>query len=100
MLFGNMPRDGGHLFLTVEEAAELRSRHPTEDYVRRFVGADELISGKQRYCLWIEDSDAEKAMADLFIATRMELVAANRRQSPASSTRDFAARPYRFVQIG
>jgi hypothetical protein len=100
MLFGNMPRDGGHLFLTSEEAVEVRSRQTTEHFVRRFVGADELISGKPRYCLWIEDADVKTAMADSFVSRRLELVAANRRQSPASSTRDFAAKPYRFVQIG
>ena len=100
MLFGNMPRDGGHLFLTSEEAVEVRSRQTTEHFVRRFVGADELISGKPRYCLWIEDADVKTAMADSFVARRLELVAANRRQSPASSTRDFAAKPHRFVQIG
>ena len=100
MLFGNMPRDGGHLFLTSDEAIEVRSRHTTEHFVRRFVGADELISGKPRYCLWIEDADVKTAMADSFVGKRLELVAANRRQSPASSTRDFAAKPYRFVQIG
>jgi len=99
MLFGNMPRDGGYLFLSGDEARKLRECPQTNSYVRRFVGSEELINGKQRYCLWIEDSDAESAKLDPFIANRLALVAAKRLQSPAGSTRDFAKRPHRFVQI-
>jgi len=100
MLFGNMPRDGGHLFLSVEEANQLRQDPQTRRYVRRFVGSEELINGKLRYCLWIEDGDAKAATECVFIAKRLALVSENRLQSPAGSTRDFAKRPHRFVQIG
>lgn len=100
MLFGNMPRDGGHLFLSTDEADDLRRNPQTSAYVKRFVGAEELIHGKQRYCLWIDDEDAVTAKKSTFIADRLALVAKNRLQSQAGSTRDFAKRPYRFVQIG
>jgi hypothetical protein len=99
MLFGNMPRDGGHLFLTSEEAGRLRSDQDSRGFVRRFVGSEELIGGKLRYCLWIEDSDLGRATINPFVSRRLELVAANRRESQAKSTRDFAAKPHRFVQI-
>ncbi|NUJ81460.1 class I SAM-dependent DNA methyltransferase [Methylocystis sp. FS] len=99
MLFGNMPRDGGHLFLTTQEARELRRDSVTNSYVRRFLGSDELINGKLRFCLWIEDSEADAARTDALIAGRLALVADNRRRSPAESTRAFANSPHRFVQI-
>ena len=99
MLFGNMPRDGGHLFLTTEEARELRRNAATSSYVRRFLGSDELINGKLRFCLWIEDGEAEAASTHALIAERLALVADNRRRSPAKSTRAFADFPHRFVQI-
>jgi hypothetical protein len=99
MLFGNMPRDGGHLFLSADEAAALRQDPQTHSYVRQFVGSEELINGKQRYCLWVEDEEVETATRSFFIASRFGLVAENRLQSPAGSTRDFAKRPHRFVQI-
>jgi hypothetical protein len=100
MLFGNMPRDGGYLFLSTDEADELIQSPQTRRYVRRFVGSEELINGKQRFCLWIEDYDAEAAKKNAFINERLAFVTKNRLQSPADSTRDFAARPHRFVQIG
>jgi hypothetical protein len=99
MLFGNMPRDGGYLFLNNDEASSLKQAKETRPYVRHFVGSEELINGKQRYCLWIEDSEAKSAKQSDFIANRLALVAKNRSQSPAASTRDFASRPHRFVQI-
>ena len=100
MLFGNMPRDGGHLFLSADEAFELKKNPQTRPYVRQFVGAEELINGKQRYCLWIEDQDAKAVRQNSFIAHRLSLVSENRLRSGASSTREFANRPHRFVQIG
>ena len=88
------------MFLTTGEANALKGKVGTCVYVRRFVGAEELINGKQRYCLWIEDRDAGAARQDEFIAKRLTLVAENRLQSPAGSTKEFAAYPHRFVQIG
>lgn len=58
-----------------------------------------MINGKQRYCLWIADKDAEKAGQSQFIQQRLNLVAENRKKSEAASTKDFAKQPHRFVQI-
>jgi hypothetical protein len=99
MLFGNMPRDGGNLFLSADEATILKRGHQTSHYVRRFVGSEELINGKQRYCLWIEDHDLRAASECELIVSKLALVAEDRAKSPAPSTRDFAKRPHRFVQI-
>ncbi len=99
MLFGNMPRDGGHLFLDVTTANKLKTDPHTRQFVKKFMGSEELINGKQRYCLWIEDQDASVAKASPFISERLNLVAENRKESPAESTRYFADRPHRFVQI-
>lgn len=99
MFFGNMPRDGGHLFLDAGEAADLSSDPNAARYVRKFVGSEELINGRHRYCLWIEDSHASQAGLHPFIKERLALVSENRRASNAESTRDFASKPHRFVQI-
>jgi hypothetical protein len=99
MLFGNMPRDGGHLFLEQDEATELKKASSTRGYVRKFVGSEELINGKLRYCLWIDDEKLEDAKQSPLIRERLARVAENRLRSPAGSTRDFARKPHRFVQI-
>ncbi len=100
MLFGNMPRDGGHLFLDSDVAAKVKTEDPVaRQFIQKFVGSEEMINGKMRYCLWIEDQDAEAAKQSDFIAKRLKLVAANRMESEAESTRKFASQPHRFVQI-
>jgi hypothetical protein len=99
MLFGNMPRDGGHLFLDADVVDELRKDSGASQFVRRFVGSEELINGAKRYCLWIEDDEVDYARSNAIISKRLELVVANREDSKAESTRDFARRPHRFVQI-
>ena len=100
MLFGNMPRDGGHLFMDSDLAAKLMAEDvAARPFIKRFVGSEELINGKQRYCLWIDDSQTEAAKKSEFILQRLTLVTENRRNSEAESTRQFAARPHRFVQV-
>lgn len=100
MLFGNMPRDGGHLFLDSDLAEKIASEDQiAQPFIKRFIGSDELINGRLRYCLWIGDHEAGNANKSEFVAQRLRLVAENRSQSNAESTRQFASRPHRFVQI-
>jgi len=100
MLFGNMPRDGGHLCLsTLEYKDAIRQNPDTIRFVCRYAGSDEMIKGKLRYCLWIEDKDIEIVRKIPFIDERLARVAAMRSESNAVSTRNFAKKPSRFVQI-
>lgn len=100
MLFGNMPRDGGQLFLSEDLVQKVRAEDQVAmSFIRRFVGSEELINGRLRYCLWIEDSEVDVASKSAFIAQRLQLVTDNRLKSDAESTRQFAKKPHRFVQI-
>lgn len=100
MLFGNMPRDGGHLFLDSDLAAKIMAKDAiARPFIKRFVGSDEMINGRLRYCLWIEDDEVGDAKKSDFIVRRLEAVAESRSKSDAESTRQFASRPHRFVQI-
>lgn len=99
MLFGNMPRDGGHLLMGSDLGSQMTANDTVQPYVKGFMGSDELINGKQRYCLWIGDDKVESAKKIDFIAERLKLVVDNRSMSDAESTRQFAQKPHRFVQI-
>ncbi|KMS54569.1 class I SAM-dependent DNA methyltransferase [Sphingobium cupriresistens] len=99
MLFGNMPRDGGHLSLNFEEKSDFLRVYPeAKAYVARYLGAEELINGTLRYCLWIEDSEADAASKILGIQSRLDQVAKMRAASSAASTQKYARTPHRFVQ--
>jgi hypothetical protein len=100
MVMGSMPRDGGNLILDQDEVRRLVGSAPfATDWVRRYVGSNELINGIERYCLWIGDADAPKAQKLDEVAKRLEAVAEMRRSSPLASTNEFANRPHRFVYL-
>lgn len=100
MLFGNMPRDGGNLLMDTGLARKVMADDAVaRSFIKSFIGSEELINGKLRYCLWIENDEVDAANASEFIAQRLKLVAENRSNSPAESTRGFAKKPHRFVQI-
>ncbi|MFL9609160.1 class I SAM-dependent DNA methyltransferase [Methylobacillus sp. Pita2] len=100
MLLGNMPKDGGNLILSKDEAVALVDRFEgARPFIYGFYGSQELIRGAGRYCLWITDDDAERAASIPPIRDRLKAVARMRLDSPAKSTRDFANRPHRFKQI-
>ena len=66
--------------------------------IRKFVGSDEFINGKQRYCLWIEDQDLSLAMSQPGFAARFAQVR-RKRSSPKSGPRAKAAAdtPHQFA---
>jgi hypothetical protein len=99
MLFGNMPRDGGNLLMDSELASKMMAETAIRPFIKGFMGSDELINGKLRYCLWIENTESDVATKSEFIAQRLRMVAENRNNSDAESTRQFAKQPHRFVQI-
>ena len=54
MVFGSMANDGGNLILSQEERDELIRKYPqVEPYIKSFLGAEEFINNKKRYCLWL-----------------------------------------------
>jgi hypothetical protein len=100
MLFGNMPRDGGNFILSCSERENILRQYPELDrFIRPYLGSEEMIQGKLRWCVWVEDQDSGFASQHAYLRGVMERVRQFRLASDAGSTRDFAARPYRFVQI-
>lgn len=100
MLLGNMPKDGGYLILTRDEAAALKRDFPQAGkFVYGFYGSYELIRGVGRFCLWIPDGDVQEAATIPPIAARLNGVTKMRLSSPAHSTQVYADRPHRFRQI-
>jgi hypothetical protein len=100
MITGSMPRDGGHLLLSQNDAREISSSHPEiQNLIRPYIGTDELVNGKQRKCFWIEDSEIKIAMSVPDISSRLQRVSEMRAASTLDSTKEFADRPHRFVYL-
>lgn len=100
MITGSMPRDGGHLILSFDEAIALVQSCPeSATLIRPYVGTDELVNGSQRFCLWIEDDQLPIAIANVDIANKLQNVRLMRTKSPLDSTQEYADRPHRFVYL-
>ncbi|KQY95918.1 lactate dehydrogenase [Caulobacter sp. Root1455] len=100
MVFGNMPRDAGYLLMDDDERRELIRTNPASgQYLKWFQGADDFISGRHRACVWVDEKGFAEASAIPELAARFDGVKRTRLESNAESTRSFAAKPYRFVQI-
>ena len=100
MDLGNMPKDGGHLLLSANEAdLAMRQEPAIAKYIFDFVGSQEFVKGIVRKCLWIEDQQVAEAERMPLVAKRLAGVRAMRLASDAESTRDYADRPHRFKQI-
>lgn len=99
MEYGNKPTDGGHLIFSPEEKDDLLRDFPeASKFIKRFMGSEEAVKGKVRFCLWVSDSDAEEAAAIPPLKARFDAVAAFRAESKAAQTRPSAAYPHRFRQ--
>ncbi len=100
LTFGNMPNDGGHLILEPAERDTLLAAEPeAARFLRRFVGADELLNGKVRFALWVNDVGKTEAMTCPLIAERIERVASYRLESKRAATRKLATAPHRFGEV-
>lgn len=100
MIFGNMPRDGGHLLMTTDEKNELISREPeAAKWVKKILGAEEFINGKDRYCLWLKDASISELNKLPLVSARLDAIRKTRESSAAQSTRSYAKHPHLFVQI-
>ena len=97
MIRGNMANDGGHLVLSSAERLSIVAQAPAaSEFIKRMVGSKELIAGRYKYCLWIENNRMEDARQIGELARRFELVRANR-EAGGQQAREYATRPHRFV---
>jgi hypothetical protein len=100
MTLGSFPKDGGALLLSATERDMILNESPeSEPYLKRFMGPDEFINDKARYCLWITDQQAASADAIPAVHDRLQRVVTARLTSTKPATQKFASKPHRFVEI-
>ena len=100
MSLGNMPKDGGNLILSPDEARSILETYPNSHrFIKRYIGSSEFIRGAERFCIWVEDKKAEEAYEISEFRRRFNLVAEMRLESGAESTREWAKYPWKFKQV-
>jgi hypothetical protein len=96
MITGNAAYDGGHLFLTSNEARALTRSSPAAGaLLRRASGTSEFVDGVTRYCLWLDDADLPVARSVPEISERIDRVLEYRRAGGEVAV-TLTSRPHQF----
>ena len=96
---GSGALDGGNLILSREERAQLiLDDERIKPFIRNYTGSNEFINGIERYCLWIEDSELEKALTIPLLKERIEAVEEFRRNA-GTRAQTAVSRPHKFAWI-
>ena len=97
MGIGNQPIDGGYYLFTPEEKEAFLAQEPgAAPYFHPWLGAEELIKGKKRFCLWLGDIAPNILRTLPHCMERVEKVRAFRAASKRTSTLKLSETPRRF----
>ena len=100
MVWGNKPTDGGSLVVSLDEKRLMeKADERANKYIRPYLGAAEFIRGLERFCIWVEDDEADDARRVAGFSQRFDRVREFRASSKAAETRPAADYPHRFRQI-
>jgi hypothetical protein len=84
-------RTTSNLILDGDERTATLARAPSlKEWLRPYVGGDELISGEWRWCLWLKDAKPSELASSPELKARLDRVRAGRLKSPTASVREFA----------
>ena len=97
--YGSKASDGGYLVVREAEYAEVLKDPIAAKYVRPYIGSDELINGKDRWCLWLVDVEPRDLSKSALLRERIAGVRAERAKSKAKTTREYPHH-HLFRQIG
>ncbi len=98
--YGSKPVDGGHLALDSKAGTHGLDQDPTASrYLRRFVGAREMLHNIERWCLWLPDLTSADIKASLELRDRLDAVRKVREASKKEVTREIARTPHLFAEI-
>lgn len=93
---GNQPTDGGNLLVTPDQHDSVAGDLIAARYLRRFVGARELIHDLPRWCLWLVDASTADIDASPVLRERVAAVRKMREASSKAATVKKAATSHLF----
>ena len=100
MILGNQPYEGGFLIFDNDGLSKL-SLSPYERCLitRRLLGSNEVINGRTRFCLWIDDDSLSVAKAIPSVSTQIERVKEWRQKSDRPATRSMSNHAHQFCEM-
>jgi hypothetical protein len=99
MTNGSQPQDGGGLIVEAEQLHEVEADPIARKYLKRLVGAHDMLRNEMRHCLWLVGAPPEDLRASRLIQERLEVVRQARAGSPTAGAREKAKTPAIFLSI-
>jgi hypothetical protein len=100
MVFGSMPNEGGFLLLNNGEKDEILEKEPKlSKFIKKILGSQEFLNGKDRWCLWLIDATSEDIENSEVLMQVCNLVKEHRLKSSNKDTREMAETPHLFWYI-
>ena len=97
MKSGNQPIDNGYYLFTEQEKEEFLACEPeAQEYFYRFIGGQEFLNGKSRWCLWLGNLSFNELKNLPKCRERVDAVRNFRLASKRISTIKLAEKPTRF----
>lgn len=97
MIKGSSPGDGGNLILSESEAEEILIKYPkAKRFIKKYLGADEFLYDKLRYCIWVDKKDVDLAYSLTPLKNRFEKCKQFRLESQKEATRKKGETPHEF----
>ncbi|MDP3210184.1 DNA methyltransferase [Methylotenera sp.] len=97
IVLGSSPKDDGNLLLTKDEKNLLLDNFPEySKFIKKYIGTDEFLYSRPRWCLWLRDYTLEELMKLPFISDRLTRVSKFRQDSTKAATRESASIPHLF----
>ena len=97
MTKGSQPTDDGNLIIEADEYEDFITKEPNANkFIRPFVGAQEFLNKKKRWCLWLVGASPSELKALSEVRKRVEAVREFRLKSKKEATRKKADMPTLF----
>ena len=99
MIVGSCPADGGGFIIEAEAYDSFIRNEPlAKKYIRPYIGSEEFINGKKRYCLWLKDCPNDELSKMPLVKSRVDIVRDFRLASAKEATRRKAKTPTLFTE--
>lgn len=96
---GSQPTDGGNLIIQGDDYEDFCRKEPeAKVYIKPFLGAEEFLNGKRRYCLWLTGISPSKLVSMPKVMERIQAVKKFRLSSKKAATQKWADMPTLFTE--
>jgi len=100
LVYGSFALDDGNYTISEEEYKNIIAKEPNiAKYLKLFIGSEEFINGRKRYCIWLKDADIHDVKKSHILNDRVKNVQEWRSKSGRKETVAAADTPMLFAEI-